>query len=117
MSYRVNLERETLRNVNYRKVLFTTPNMQLVLMRLRPGESIGLETHPHTTQFIRVEGGVARVKAGSKRYVLRDGAAVVIAPGTWHDVRNASPSEDLSLYTLYSPPEHAPGTLQKHKQD
>lgn len=117
MSFRVNLEKETLKNRNYRRVLYTTSTTQLVLMRLLPGESIGIETHPETTQFIRVEGGQASVVAGPKRYLLRDGAAVVIDPGTRHDVRNPSATEDLLLYSLYSPPEHPPGTREKVKQD
>lgn len=105
--YTVNIERATLANDNYRKVIATTAQMQLVLMTLLPGERIPMETHPRTTQFIRVEGGRALVHAGSKRHVLTDGDSIVIPPNTPHEVVQRG-SKPLQLYTLYAPPEHAP---------
>lgn len=105
--YAVNIERATLDNDNYRKVIATTEQMQLVLMTLQPGERIPMETHPRTTQFIRVEGGRALVRAGGKRHVLTDGDSILIPPNTPHEVVQRG-REPLQLYTLYAPPEHAP---------
>jgi mannose-6-phosphate isomerase-like protein (cupin superfamily) len=112
--YVTNIERETLRNEDYRRVLFTGPNTQLVLMTLREGEEIGLETHFEHDQFIRVEAGKAVAVLDGVEYELEDGSAVVIPAGVQHNVRNASASP-LRLYTLYSPPEHPAGTIQHRK--
>ena len=110
---KINLERETLINENYRKVISTTNNQQLVLMSLTPGVEIGEEVHPTTTQFIRVEGGNAVVTLDGTNYKLRDGDAAVIPPGIRHNIRCAKTAEhSLKLYTIYSPPEHPPGTVQ-----
>ena len=91
--------------------------MQLVLMKLDPKQEIGTEVHPKTTQFIRVEEGTAHVQVDQKRYVLKRGKAIVINPGSTHNVTNSSSTEDLHLYTLYSPPEHQPDTREKLKKD
>lgn len=104
--FSTNIENATLRNNRFRKVLYTTPTMQLVLMSLKPGEEIGSEVHPYTTQFIRVESGSGIAIMGNERKRLRDGISVVIPPGTRHNVTNTSKTEPLKLYTLYSPPEH-----------
>jgi mannose-6-phosphate isomerase-like protein (cupin superfamily) len=115
--YVTNIERDTLENEDYRRVLFTGPNTQLVLMTLRPGEEIGLEEHGGHDQFIRVEAGTGYVELDGKRHDLEDGSAVVIPSGAKHNVVNTSPSEALRLYTLYSPPEHPDGTVQHTKAD
>ena len=115
--YVTNIERDTLENEDYRRVLFTGPNTQLVLMTLRPGEEIGLETHGGHDQFIRVEGGTGYVELDGKRHQLADGSAVVIPSGAKHNVVNTSKSEALRLYTLYSPPEHPDGTVHHTKAD
>ena len=112
--YVTNIERETLKNEDYRRVLFTGPNTQLVLMTLRPGEDIGLETHYEHDQFIRVEAGEAIALLDGVEYPLNDGSAVVIPAGVEHNVRNVA-DEPLRLYTLYSPPEHPVGTVQHTK--
>jgi len=108
------LEKETLSNRNYRKVLYTG-KLQLVLMSLKPGQEIGLETHRKTDQFIRVEKGLARVTIDSKEYRLKSGDAIVIPAGSKHNVTNRSVTRELKLYTIYTPPEHAPGTVQRSK--
>jgi mannose-6-phosphate isomerase-like protein (cupin superfamily) len=105
--YHSNIEKSTLENTNYRKVEYTTSNMQLVLMNLSTGQEIGTETHPDTTQFIRVEKGTGKAIIDKKEYPLNDGVAIVIPPGVEHNIIAATP---LKLYTLYSPPEH-PNTL------
>lgn len=115
--YVTNIERDTLDNEDYRRVVFTGPNTQLVLMTLRPGEEIGLETHGGHDQFIRVETGTGYVELDGVRHELTDGSAVVIPSGAEHNVVNTSGSEALKLYTLYSPPEHPDGTVQHTKAD
>ena len=115
--YVTNIERDTLGNRDYRRVLFTGPNTQLVLMTLQPGEEIGSERHGGHDQFIRVEAGTGYVELDGKRHGLADGSAVVIPSGTQHNVVNTSRSEALRLYTLYSPPEHPDGTVQHTKAD
>ena len=115
--YVTNIERDTLDNEDYRRVLFTGPYTQLVLMTLRPGEEIGVETHGGHDQFIRVEAGTGYVELDGKRHDLEDGSAVVIPSGAKHNVVNTSKNEALRLYTLYSPPEHPDGTVQHTKAD
>ena len=113
--YVTNIERETLDNEDYRRVLFTGPNTQLVLMAIAPGQDIGQETHTGHDQFIRIESGSGYAQLDGKRHELRDGSAVVIPSGTEHNIVNTSDSEPLRLYTLYSPPEHPDGTVQHTK--
>lgn len=115
--YSANIEVLTKHNTFFRKVLFTAKGMQLVLMSLSPKEEIGLETHADTDQFIRVESGEGKCKIGSSEYDLKDGSAVVIPAGFPHNVWNTSSSETLKLYTIYTPPEHADGTIHKTKAD
>jgi len=115
MAFRGNIEKLTVKNTYYRKVLSTTSTMQLVLMSLCPDEEIGREKHSHTTQFIRVEAGRAKAIIGNKKYFLKDGDAIVIPPNTWHNVINTG-KKDLKLYTLYAPPEHPPGTKERYRR-
>jgi mannose-6-phosphate isomerase-like protein (cupin superfamily) len=109
--YVTNIERDTLANEDFRRVLYTGPNTQLVLMTLRPGEEIGTERHEGHDQFIRVEAGTGVVRLNGEERKLEDGSAVVIPAGAQHNVVNTSDSEPLRLYTLYSPPEHPDGTV------
>lgn len=106
-----NIERATLENEDFRRVLFTGPALQLVLMTLAPGEEIGEETHEDHDQFIRVEEGTGRVVLNGEGQTLQDGSAVVIPAGVRHNVVNTSRDASLKLYTLYSPPEHAPDAV------
>lgn len=115
--YVTNIERDTLANEDYRRVLYTGVYTQLVLMTLRPGEEIGLETHEGHDQFIRIESGKGYVQLDGERRDLGDGSIVVIPSGAEHNVVNTSDSEPLRLYTLYSPPEHPDGTVQHTKAD
>ena len=101
--YKSNIERDTIKNTLYRKVLNTTPQLQLVLMTIPAGENIGAETHKTTTQFIRVEKGTGVATVGGMRKRLKDGDAIIIPPNVRHDIKATS---DLHLYTIYSPPEH-----------
>ena len=112
----INIEEATVKNDNFRKVLFTAEKSQLVLMSLQPGEEIGTETH-HLDQFIRIEAGQGKAHLNSKDYRLQDGSALVIPAGTEHNVINDGKDQALKLYTIYSPPEHKDGTLHRTKAD
>ncbi|MFC6732573.1 cupin domain-containing protein [Haladaptatus sp. DYSN1] len=113
--YVTNIERETQNNDDFRHVLFTADHVQLVLMTLRPGADIGLETHPNIDQFIRVESGTATAVLDGEESRLGDGDVIVIPAGTEHNVTNTADNEPLRLYTLYSPPAHPDGTVQATK--
>ncbi|NPV06495.1 MAG: cupin domain-containing protein [Anaerolineae bacterium] len=112
-----NIEELTLNNDNFRKVLFTGPKSQLVVMSLEPGENIGMETHPDVDQFIRIEEGEGKAILNGEESKLEDDFAVVIPAGTEHDIVNTSQRKKLKLYTVYSPPEHADGTVHKTKEE
>ena len=111
-----NIEKDTLDNENFRKVLYTAPSSQLVLMTLKPGEEIGTETH-HLDQFFRFEEGQGKVVLNGEEAAVSDGSAVVVPAGTEHNVINTSESEALKLYTIYSPPEHKDGVIHSTKAD
>lgn len=115
--YTTNIEQKTLENEHFREVLYTAPHSQLVVMTLQVGEEIGKETHDSIDQFIRVEAGQGEAILDGERYPLADGDVVVIPAGTEHNVINTSNSEPLRLYTIYSPPEHPDGTINRTKQD
>jgi mannose-6-phosphate isomerase-like protein (cupin superfamily) len=115
--YVTDIERETLSNTDYRRVLYTGPNTQLVLMTLQPGDEIGREVHAEHDQFIRIEAGTGTVLLGGGEHPLSDGVAVVIPAGVEHNVINTSSKAALRLYTLYSPPEHPDGTIHRTKRD
>ena len=115
--FHINIEKETLENNNFRKVLFTAPNSQLVVMSLEPNEDIGAETHEEHDQFIRVESGVGKAIIGDQEYILEDGSAIVIPAGSHHNVINTSSTEKMKLYTIYSPPEHPDGTVHQTKDE
>ncbi len=115
--YTTNIEQDTLANEHFRRVLFTGPNMQLVLMTLQPGEDIGQETHDDHDQFVRIEAGSGVARLNGEEHALEDGSIVVIPAGVEHNIVNTSKDEKLRLYTLYSPPEHADGTVHPTKED
>ena len=114
--YVTNIEQDSLSNKDFRRVLYTAKNTQLVLMSIRPNEDIGEEIHS-LDQFIRVEAGHGLAILDGVEHQISDGSAVVIPAGTKHNVVNDSDSEDLKLYTLYSPPEHRDGTIHRTKGD
>ena len=116
------IEKATVSNSTFRTVLFTGTNMQLTVMRLGPGEEIGLEMHEDVDQFVRIEEGRARVTFGpsedevAETHHVEDDWAVIVPAGTWHNVINAGEG-DLKLYSLYSPPEHPDGTVHPTKAE
>lgn len=115
--YHTDIEKKSLENEYFREVLFTGPLSQLVVMALKPGENIGLETHSGTDQFFRVEAGEGKAVLDGEEYKLQVGSAIVIPAGTEHNVINTSSTEALKLYTIYSPPQHPDGTIHKTKAE
>ena len=111
--YKTNIEEETLSNENYRKVLHTAEHMQLVVMSLKPEEDIPKEIHEEHDQFIRVEKGDAYVKIEDEEFNLSEDDIIIIPAGNYHYVKNTSETNDLKLYTIYTPAEHPNGTIHK----
>ena len=112
------IEKESIKNDNFRKVLFTGKHLQLVLMSLKGGEEIGNEVHEHVDQFFRIEQGSAKFVLNNKdEHETHDGDAIVVPAGTWHNVINSSQSAPLKLYTVYTPPQHPDGTVHKTKAE
>lgn len=114
--YVVDIEKETKSNENFRKVLFTAPHSQLVVMSLDPGEDIGMEVHDDVDQFIRLEKGDGKAVLDGTEYMIEDDWAVVIPAGTEHNIINIG-KKPMKLYTIYTPPEHPDGTIHKTKEE
>ena len=116
------IEQATLANDTFRTVLYTGDHTQLTVMRLAPGEDIGLEAHHDRDQFLRIERGQARVEFGTAKdaiaetHEVSDDWALIVPAGIWHNVVNTGDGE-LKLYSLYSPPEHPPDTVHRTKAD
>jgi mannose-6-phosphate isomerase-like protein (cupin superfamily) len=115
--FHINIENETLENDNYRKVLYTGKHSQLVLMSLRPQEEIGMETHPENDQFFRFEKGEGKCIIDGSEYALKDGSAIIVPAGTQHNIINTSATDDLKLYTIYSPAHHKDGIVRTSKEE
>lgn len=120
--YVLNMEEETTNNQNFRTTLWTGAYTQLTVMSIPAGSEIGLEVHHDVDQFLRVEAGAAQLLTGAAKEEVTETAelqpdhAVLIPAGTWHNVVNKGDS-DLKVYSLYSPAEHAPGTIHKTKAE
>lgn len=118
----VNIETATVQNPNFRTALWTGTHLQLTLMSIPVGGEIGLEIHPGTDQFLRVEEGYGLVKMGSSKdklnyqHEVRDGYAIFVPANTWHNVMNMG-NRPLKLYSIYAPPHHPHGTIHKTKED
>jgi mannose-6-phosphate isomerase-like protein (cupin superfamily) len=115
--FATNIEKATLENENYRQVLYTSKHSQLVLMSLKPKEEIGMEVHPDNDQFFRIEKGQGKCIIDGNEYGLEDGTAIVVPSGSQHNVINVSDSEELKLYTIYSPAHHKDGIVRTTKQE
>ena len=111
-----NIGEMTINNNNYRKVINTTKHQQLVLMSLKPKEEIGMEIHKKIDQFIRIEKGSAIAIINDKKYLLKKEHFITIPAGSNHNIINIGRSE-LKLYSIYSPSNHKPGTIQKTKPE
>ena len=112
-----NIEKDTLENVNFRKVLYTGKHSQLVLMNLKPMEEIGMEVHPDNDQFFRFEKGEGKCIIDGNEYDLKDGVAIIVPSGAQHNVINTSETEDLKMYTIYSPAHHKDGIIRATKEE
>lgn len=116
----INIDRTTLQNTNYRTALWTGCHLQLTLMSIPVGGEIGLEVHPDTDQFIRLESGNGIAMMGTSQDCLNfqrsicNGFAVFVPAGTWHNIINTG-NQPLKIYTIYAPPHHPQGTVQTTK--
>lgn len=116
----VNIEKATEQNNNFRTTLWTGTYMQTTLMSIEPGSSIGLEIHPDTDQFLKIESGMGQVFMGKARENLnfrqniREGFAIFVPAGTWHNVVNTG-KLPIKLYSVYAPPHHPRGTVNDTK--
>lgn len=112
-----NIEKDTLANTDFRKVLYSGKHLQLVLMTLQPGEDIGLETHHDNDQFFRFESGEGQCIIDGNTYTVTDGSAVVIPAGSQHNIINTSSTQALTMYTLYGPSHHKDGIVRSTKAE
>jgi mannose-6-phosphate isomerase-like protein (cupin superfamily) len=112
--YVANIEEVTLKNANFRTVLYTAKNSQLVVMSLKPGEDIGEEVHD-LDQFIRIEQGKGKAVLDGVEHRIEDDYAIVIPAGARHNIINTSDVADMKLYSIYSPPEHRNDVMHKTK--
>lgn len=116
IGFSTNIEKDALENTNFRKVLYTGKQSQLVLMSLKPREEIGLEIHHENDQFFRCEQGTGLCVIDGNKYELTDGIVVIIPRGAEHNIINTSDTEDLKLYTLYAPAHHKDGVIHSTKE-
>ncbi len=114
--YHNDIEKQTIGNSDFRRVLYTGQHLQLVLMSLPPGCDIGSEIHEDRDQFFRVEEGSGKVDIDDNHYDVKDGSGIIVPAGARHNVRNTGDAP-LKLYTLYGPPEHKDGVVQSTKEE
>lgn len=112
-----NITEETIKNNFFRKVLQTTKHTQLVVMSLKPLEDIGAEVHDSVDQFIRIEKGSGKLILDGNEFDVVDDSAFIIPAGSKHNLINTSKTENLKLYTLYSPPNHPDGKINETKPE
>lgn len=110
------IEKATIENENFRKVMYTAAHCQLVLMSLKPNEEIGMEIHTENDQFFRFEHGTGKVLIDGNEYEVSDGVAVIVPAGAEHNIINTSATESLKLYTIYSPAHHRDGVIHETKE-
>jgi len=115
--YTTNIEKDTLENNNFRKVLYTGKHNQLVLMSLAPKEEIGMEVHEENDQFFRFEKGQGKCIIDGNEYDIGDGVVIVVPAGAQHNIINTSDTEELKLYTIYSPAHHKDGIVRVTKEE
>src|SRR3990167_8444362 len=114
--YRSDIEKDTLANTNFRKVLYTGKHSQLVLMSLKKGEEIGMEVHADNDQFFRFESGTGKVMIDGTEYLVSNGVAIIVPSGAEHNVINTG-MDDLKMYTIYSPAHHKDGVVRTSKAE
>ena len=116
MSYHTNILKDAQENENFRQVVFTGPNSQLVVMSIPPGGEVGKETHKYTEQTLFFLSGEGEAMLNGKNFPLGPGDVVVVTAGTEHNFRNTG-MEDLKIYTVYAPPNHIDGRVHRTKVD
>jgi mannose-6-phosphate isomerase-like protein (cupin superfamily) len=115
--FKSNIEKSTLENSDFRKVLYTGQHIQLVLMSLKVGEDIGEEVHEKNDQFFRFEGGTGICTIDATEYEVKDGDVIIVPAGAKHNVINSNITTELKFYTIYGPPNHQDKTVRITKQD
>ena len=115
--FKSNIEKDTIANNNFRKVLYTSKHSQLVLMSLKPKEEIGEETHPDNDQFFRIEAGRGKCVIDGNNYQIKDGDAIVVPAGAKHNIINEDDEVELKMYTIYSPAHHKDGIVRATKKE
>jgi mannose-6-phosphate isomerase-like protein (cupin superfamily) len=110
------IESVTLKNEDFRRVLYTGHHLQLVVMTLQPGDEIGEEVHDDRDQFFRIEEGEGAIDIDGRENRVEDDFAVIVPAGARHNVRNIG-SKPLRLYTIYGPPEHKDQVVQATKEE
>lgn len=115
--FKTNIEKDSLENNNFRKVLYTGKHIQLVLMSLTAGEDIGEETHKDVDQFFRFEEGSGKCIIDGTEYLVKSGDIVVVPAGARHNIINTDSKADLKIYTIYGPPNHKHDTIRATKEE
>jgi len=115
--FKIDIEKSTLENTNFRKVLYTSKHLQLVIMSLLPGEEIGFEIHKETDQFFLFEQGHGKCIINENEYDIENGDVVVIPAGAEHNIINVDPVAELKMYTIYAPPNHKDGVVRSTKKE
>lgn len=105
-----NIEKRTEENTDFRRVLYTGHNLQLVLMAIQPGDEIGEEVHDDRDQFFRIESGAGEIWIDGTCHRVEADDGVIVPQGARHNVISTG-REPLRLYTIYGPPEHVDGTV------
>lgn len=114
IGYVGHLETDTAANDDFRHVIFTAKNCQLVLMKLLAGEEIGMEVHPTIDQFFRIESGNGKVIMNGEEAVFTAGDGIIVPAGTEH---NVIAETEVKLYTIYTPPNHPADRVQHTKAE
>ncbi|HLC43797.1 MAG TPA: cupin domain-containing protein [Patescibacteria group bacterium] len=115
--FNANIEEQALQNSDFRHVVYTGKHSQLVLMSLKPKEDIGMEVHEDGDQFFRIDRGEGKCVIDGNEYEISDGSAIVVPAGAEHNVINTSETDDLKLYTIYSPAHHQDGVIRATKEE
>jgi mannose-6-phosphate isomerase-like protein (cupin superfamily) len=115
--FKSSIEKVTLENSNFRKVLYSGHHLQLVLMSLKVGEEIGSEIHQDNDQFFRFEGGSGKCIIDGNEYSVKDGDVIVVPAGAKHNIMNVDSTKELKMYTIYAPPHHKDGIVRATKKD
>jgi len=117
LGYIDNIKDRVKGNSSFRKVLFTGDHMQLVVMSLKPGEDIGAEVHENVDQFFRIEDGDGKVIMNGEEHIVNKDMVFIVPAGVEHNIINTSQTEDLKLYTIYSPANHPENTEHVTRED